>query len=102
MVIHWSNSAIQDLKDFKEYSLKNNINDYILELVQFVDILKEQQKLGKIFIYTNNTIVRQLIHNEHKIFYYVDKDTIHILSVIHHRQDIKRKIEYIKKTFSEK
>lgn len=100
MVMHWSNSAIQDLKDFKEYSLKNNTDEYILELIHFVDILKEQPKIGKIFLYVSNTIIRQLIHNEHRIFYYIDTDVIHVLAVTHHRQDIERKIEYIKKSLN--
>lgn len=97
MVIIWSTSAINDLKDFKEYTKKSDSNEYILELINYADSLISNPRLGKIYSYVNETIIRQLIYKEHKIYYYIYDDNIHILALIHHRQDVKTRINYIKK-----
>ena len=97
MVIQWTTSSVDDLKNFKNYSKSSNINLYISKLVRYTDNLIDQPKLGKIYLYTKGYIVRQLIYQKHKIFYYVDEDTIHILSVVHHKQNPQDKINFIKK-----
>lgn len=97
MVINWTNPAIQDLKDFAVYTQMSNVTDYIICLVESVNLLTGQPKLGKIFTYTNKYIIRQLIHEKHRIFYYIDDNIINIIAIIHHKQDVKRKIDYIKK-----
>ena len=47
MVINWTNPAIKDLKDFKEHSLMNKVEQYLQELVKSVNLLTEQPRLGK-------------------------------------------------------
>lgn len=96
MVVNWTNPAIKDLKDFREYTRIINVSEYILKLVETTNFLIEQPKLGKIYLYTNGYIIRQLIHEKHIILYYIDDDTINIIAVIHHKQDTKRRIDYIK------
>ena len=64
MVINWTSPAIQDLKDFKKYTLKSNSKMYILGLVETVNFLTTSPKLGKIFFYFNKHIIRQLIYKE--------------------------------------
>ena len=97
MEINWTNPAIQDLKDFKNITKMLNPNDYIKDLINNVDLLKEQSRLGKIYTYLNGCIVRQLVHEQHRVFYYEKEDIIHIVSVVHHKQDIKEKMKYIQK-----
>ena len=99
MVINWSSSAIDDLKEFKEYTKKSDSNKYILELIHYADNLITNPRLGKIYSYVNETIVRQLVYREHKIYYYIDDNKIHILTIVHHCQDMKTRINYIKKFF---
>lgn len=99
MVIKWDKASIEDLKDFKNYSKSSNINQYIAKMVRYIDILAEQPRLGKIYLYTQGHIVRQLIYEKHRIFYYIDEDVIHIISVIHHRQSTQDKVEFIKRNY---
>lgn len=99
MVVKWEKASKQDLKDFKNYSKSSNINEYITMLVRYVDDLAEQPYLGKIYLYTKGYIVRQLIYEKHKIFYYIEGDIIHIVAVIHHKQDVREKIKFIKKYY---
>ena len=68
-------------------------------MVRYVDVLAEQPRLGKIYLYTQGRIVRQLIYEKHRIFYYIDEDVIHIISVIHHRQSTQDKVEFIKRNY---
>ncbi len=91
-------ASIEDLKDFKNYSKSSNINQYISKMVRYVDVLTEQPRLGKIYLYTQGRIVRQLIYEKHRIFYFIDidEDVIHIISVIHHKQSTQDKVEFIK------
>ena len=97
MVVRWHKTALEDLKDFFEVTKLYNPKDYIQKLVNYVNALTEQPNLGKIYLYIHGSIIRQLIYKEHKIFYYIDNNQINILTVVHHRQDINSKIEYIKK-----
>ena len=81
MVINWTNPAIIDLKEFKKITQKNNANEYIINLVNATNMLIENPRSGKIYTYINKIIIRQLIYKEHRIFYYLDNDTINIISV---------------------
>ncbi len=96
MVVRWEKTSIQDLKDFKNHSKFSNINAYITKMVSYVDNLAEQPLLGKLYLYTKGYIVRQLIYKKHKIFYYIEEDIIHIIAIIHHRQNVQEKIKFIK------
>ena len=98
MVIKWKKTSKQDLKDFKNYSKSPNINEYLIKLIKYTDNLVEQPFLGKIYLYTKGHIVRQLIYEEHKIYYYIDEDVIHIIAIVHHRQNMQARVKYIKNT----
>lgn len=100
MVVEWTTPAVQDLKDFRKITKMSNSSKYIFNLVNYVSLLSEQPHLGKIYFYTHNHIIRQLIYKQHRIFYYIDKNTIYILTVVHHRQNIQYKIKYIKNRFN--
>lgn len=99
MEIKWDKASIEDLKNFRKYSKSSNIDQYIYKIVRYVDVLVEQPRLGKIYLYTQSCIVRQLIYEKHRIFYYIDEDVIHIISIIHHRQSTQDKVEFINKNY---
>lgn len=99
MVINWTNSAMKDLQCFRENTKVINVTDYIFALIENVNLLLEYPQAGKAYFYAHNLLIRQLIYKKHRILYYVDEDIIHIISIIHHRQNIKNKIDFIKKFF---
>lgn len=96
MVIHWSKYALQDLKEFSQYSYKNNVSEYIENLIKDVGNLKSFPKLGHIYTYSQQCIIRKYVYQEHIILYYIDKDIIHILVAVHYKQDINKKLDFIK------
>ena len=100
MVVIWSNPAIDDLKKFKEITKKTKPDEYLNNLVAYVKDLTFNSRLGKIYIYVQETIIRQLIYKEHKIYYYVENEKIHILAVIHSKENSKERLNYIKNHFN--
>lgn len=100
MEINWTESAKNDLKEFRFITKKSNPNEYIKELVNNVKLLEDNKNLGKIYFYIKGYIVRQIIFEQHRIFYYDKNNIIHIIAIVHHKQDIKAKIKYIKNYFS--
>ena len=100
MELIWTSSAISDLKEFKNYSKMQHPKEYISNLINNVSLLIDQPYLGKIYSYVNGLIIRQFIHEQHRIFYYIKENTILIISVVHHRQNIHEKYKYIKDYFN--
>jgi len=98
MVIHWTKYALQDLKEFSKYSKKNNAYEYIENLVKNVGAaLRDFPRLGHIYTYAQQYIIRKYVYKEHIILYYLDNDIIHILVAVYHKQDINPKLNFIKR-----
>ena len=95
MVIKWTKSAFLDLKDFSFVSKKDDVNKYVSELFEYSQQLKQFPELGHIYKYFKKIIVRRLIFQEHSILYYNDNETIYIIAIIHHKQDINKKLKNI-------
>ena len=95
MVIKWTKQALSDLNDFRLISQKNNVSNYIMKLFEYSQQLKQFPKLGKIFQYYKKIIIRKLVYNEHYFLYYIDNDIIYIIAVIHHKQNITKKLKII-------
>lgn len=101
MVINWTKSAIVDLKNFNETTKKIHPIKYINELVQYTNNLLDNPRLGKVYSYINENIIRKLVFKDHIIYYYISNDTeIFILAVIHHLENTKNRINYIKAQFN--
>lgn len=96
MVIIWTTPAVTDLENYKNNTKKTNFKEYLKSLVEYVDDLKLNPRLGKVYTYVQGTIIRQLIYREHKIYYSINDENIHILVAIHSRQDTKQRLKYIK------
>lgn len=83
MVINWTNPAKLDLKNYFSCTKTLHPENYIFNLIDYVDILKEFPNLGKNYIQINNISVKMLIYKMHKIFYYIKNEQIYILKVAH-------------------
>ena len=95
MVIKWTEPAFSDLNDFKLISQKDNVSDYIMKLFEYSQQLKKFLTLGRIYHYYKRIIIRKLVYKEHSILYYINEDIIYIIAVIHHKQDINKKLKTI-------
>ena len=61
MVIIWTTPAVTDLENYKNNTKKTNFKEYLKSLVEYVDDLKLNPRLGKVYTYVQGTIIRQLI-----------------------------------------
>ena len=98
MVVNWANTAINDLKEYELNSkiiTDNNLKKYINSLILYTNSLEITPRLGKLLLENDDFEFRQLIYKMHKIFYYIYKDEIRILSVVHTRYDISNIIGYL-------
>lgn len=53
MVVNWSKNAVKDLKKFNDTTMKFNPTEYINELVNYIDVLSDNPRLGKVYSYIN-------------------------------------------------
>lgn len=98
MVIVWLKSAKQDLRKYKDNSkilTNQKLDEYIISLVDCVDILSFSPKAGKFFCLINSIELRQLVFKMHRIFYYIRNKKIYILAVIHTSYNIDNVMEYL-------
>lgn len=98
MVIKWAKLAKQDLISFYENTskTKRNTKNYISSLVSYIENLIESPLLGKFLFHVENLEIRQLIFKQHRIIYYIEKDKIYIISIIHTARNIEKYIQYLK------
>lgn len=99
MEIVWKKRAKLDLKNYFQNSrvlTDDKIETYISSLVDYIDILSITPYLGKEFCNLEGTQLRELIFRMHRIFYYIKKDKIYILHVVHTSKNIENVIEYLK------
>ena len=100
MVVIRSKYAKLDLKNYKQNSnihYKENLSKYIKNLILYVDTLKDFPLLGKMFYSYKNIEIRQLIYEMHRIFYYIQNETVIIIMVVHTSRDLTNIIKEIKR-----
>lgn len=103
MEVIWTKSAKQDLINYQKNShIINieNINSYIISLINYVDTLANMPKIGKLLFKINNIEIRQLIYKMHRILYSLINDTVYILVISHTTRDYEEIIKYIKDFFN--
>ena len=96
MVIKWTTSAKQDLKDFIKNARIYNPTQYVTSLMDYAENLAISNQLGKFLFSINELEIRQLIYKKHRIIYYVEVDEVVILSVVHTARNLTKYIEFLK------
>jgi len=102
MDIVWLEDARNDLINYMKNSsiiTDGKVEDYIINLVDYVDTLENTPYLGKLFFNHKGIEVRQLIYRMHRIIYYVKDNEVRILAVIHCARDIDYVMDYINAFF---
>ena len=57
MVIIWTTPAVTDLENYKNNTKKTNFKEYLKSLVEYVDDLKLNPRLGKVCTRNNNKTI---------------------------------------------
>lgn len=104
MVVIWSDYAKQDLKSYYKNSnivTPGKVEKYNNELVEYADTLSSSPELGKEFLSYHNVMIRQLLFQMHRIFYFIDNGEIIIIQVSHYSRSLDNIIKTIKKYFND-
>lgn len=95
----WAKTAINDLKSYSQHSeiiTEGKVEEYIECLIDYGNSLSFNPNLGKEFLDYKNTTIRQLLYKMHRIFYYIEKNEIIIIQVIHTSRNIDNVIAIMK------
>ncbi len=103
MVIKWTPLAIEQLQNFIKISKaeEHNIKDYISSLIEFTNQLLWSNEMGKVMFKLNNVSFRQLLYKKHRIIYYIKKDEIQIVSVVHTSQSLDKTITILERYYKD-
>lgn len=91
MELIWTKTAKKNLKTLwyrVPIEAEKSTKKYILGLIQYIEILKNNPNLGKRLFQYEPLIVKQLIYRKHKIIYQV-KEEIYILTIISNVKNVK-------------
>lgn len=101
MVIKWTPLAIEQLQNFIKISKAEDrtIKDYISSLIEFTNQLLWSNDMGKVMFKLDSVKFRQLLYKKHRVIYYVKKDEIQIVSVIHTSQNLDKAIAILEKYY---
>lgn len=97
-----TDNAYKDIKNFADNSKATDktINSYITSLLTFTLDLSNSPEMGKysfdIKMKSKKYTIRHLIYKQHKILYYID-NAIHVIGIVHTKQDVNQYIKELKK-----
>ena len=86
MELIWTEHSKADLQNFSDNiheGTDKSANNYILNLIDYVTLLKDNPYMGKTYSQPTLIDMKQLIYRKHKIFYTIIDNTILILAVVH-------------------
>lgn len=91
-----SPAARADLLEIRVYSVDKFgvevADSYFLGFDAAFVLLREHPMAGVARLELGKGI-RCLIHRQHRIFYYIDKDTVVIVRIVHHARDARRALK---------
>ena len=86
MKIIWSNPAVSDLENIKNYIDKDSqyySSIFIEKIIESVDKLSKFPLIGRIVPEFNDQNIREIIYQHYRIIYKVNGKSIFILTVAH-------------------
>ncbi len=86
MKIDWTEPAISDLTAIREYIGKDAeyyASSFIQKIIEAVEKLKRFPKLGRMVPEAEEKNIREIIFQNYRIMYKIQKNQIFILTIIH-------------------
>jgi addiction module RelE/StbE family toxin len=91
MKLHWTLSAINDLGSIRDYIERDSqiyADSFIEKIFIAVEKLNVFPEIGRTVNETNDPNIRELIFQNYRIIYRIQKEVIQILAVIHGSREI--------------
>lgn len=92
--IIWTDSAIGDLRAIGEFYSRSSpefAGAIVTDLYESVGRLADYPQSGRVVPELDGQTLRELIHRGFRIIYEVGDDELHVLTVLHARQDLAKK-----------
>jgi addiction module RelE/StbE family toxin len=93
MKIVWTKESLGKFIEIEDFIAGDNPNkaiEFINFLIEKTDVIKENPKIGRVVPEFSNPILRELIVNNYRIVYRIDKSKIEILTVFEGHRLIRR------------
>ena len=91
MQLIWTESALEDAQNIKQFISRNSpiyAEYYIDRLIQEVEKLRGFPKMGRIVPEMSSNDLRELIFDNYRIIYLVEKKKVVVVKVIHGRRNL--------------
>jgi plasmid stabilization system protein ParE len=92
MRLQWTLSALDDLNSIREFIARDSniyADSFIDKIFVAVENLQLFPEIGRQVSETNNPKIRELIFQNYRIIYRLQKEDIQILAAVHGSRDIK-------------
>ena len=93
MKIVWTKESLGKLIEIEDFIAEDNPNkaiEFINFLIEKTDVIKKNPKIGRVVPEFSNPILRELIVNNYRIVYRIDKSKIEIITVFEGHRLIRR------------
>ena len=90
--IKWSHEAATDLDAIAGYIAKDSVyyaSSFVEELLDAANSLALFAERGRVVPEFNNLKIRELFVREYRLIYFIDKDCVFILGIIHGKRNLK-------------
>jgi addiction module RelE/StbE family toxin len=91
----WTDESKRDLKAIGDYLRKSSAEfaeTVVFQIYESVGRLYDFPRLGRVVPEFNIHDIRELIHDGYRIVYLLHEDEVHILAVLHGKQDLVKKL----------
>jgi len=87
MIISFSNAAIQDLEQIKEYYTEQGVphigQTFIATIMEHIETLTQHPDTGRIVPEFNDELIRELIHVPFRVVYLRERHSINVIRIWH-------------------
>ena len=93
MKLLWTNEALVRLREIEEYISKDNPKaaaDFVDKLISLAEKITDNPEKGRIVPELSIEFIRELLHKNYRIVYFIKKKSIDVLTVFEGHQLLKK------------
>lgn len=93
MKLEWTEPSLLDLENIRDYIAKDSefyAARFIARIIDAAETLQNQPRIGRAVPEAEDETIRELIFQNYRIIYRVERERILILTVIHGGRDLSR------------
>jgi len=93
MKLVWTEPAILDLENIRDYITKDSANyaaRFVARIIDAAETLPNQPRIGRVVPEAEDDTIRELLFQNYRIIYHAKSDRILILTIIHGGRDLSR------------